>query len=197
MEISVIFPFDKDAPDVRDSKSIHPFSTYNSATERPREVYAIVAAGRGGEIGFRGDMPWHLPEDLRHFKALTTGHPVIMGRLTWESLPKRPLPGRRNIVISHRAGFAAEGAETASSVSEALSLCPPPETPFIIGGGSVYAAALPFCSKVFLTRIDADFPDADTFFPALDPDDWKLTASEGPFESKTGVKYTFETYSRR
>lgn len=197
MEISVVFPFDKDIPDVRDTAGIHPYSTFNSATERRRELFAIVAMGRNGEIGFNGDMPWHLPEDLKHFKELTTGHPVIMGRTTWLSIPRRPLPGRRNIVLSNNPDFIPEGAEKAGSLESAIALCPPPETPFIIGGGKVYAEALPRLTKIFVTRIEADFPEADTYFPTLDAKEWKCAECSEEFVSKTGLTYRFETYESR
>lgn len=158
---------------------------------------AVVAMGRGNEIGFEGDIPWHLPEDLRHFKQLTTGHPVIMGRATWLSIPRRPLPGRRNIVLTRDPGFSAEGAETASSLEEALEMCAGGETPFIIGGASVYSLALPLVGRLFVTRIEADFPQADAFFPAIGPDDWELTESSETMTSKSGLDYRFETYENR
>lgn len=197
METSVIFPFEKDIPDIRDTAGIHPFSTFNSTTSRRREVWAIVAMGRNNEIGFHGDMPWHIPEDLRHFKELTMARPVIMGRATWLSIPRRPLPGRRNIVLSRSDEFSPRGAERAASLSEALALCPPPEIPFIIGGGSVYADAMPLLTRIYVTRIDADFPDADTFFPAIDSKDWSLTDASETFISKSGISFRFETYESR
>lgn len=197
METSIVFPFDKNLPDSRDLEGAHPFSTFNSVTERRHDVYAIVAMGRNGEIGFRGDMPWHLPEDLRHFKTLTMGHPVIMGRPTWESLPKKPLPGRLNIVLSRREDFKAKGAAVATSIADAMKLSPAPEVPFIIGGGKVYAEAMPLLTRVYVTRIDADFPGADTFFPMLCEKDWKLTDVSEPLISKCGLTYRFETYESR
>lgn len=197
METSVVFPFDKDKPDLRDAAGIHPFSTFNSTTSRPREVWGIVAMGRNGEIGFEGDMPWHLPEDLRHFKELTTGHPVIMGRKTWLSIPRRPLPGRRNIVLTHSSDFSEAGAETAQSLAAALELAAPPEIPFIMGGGSVYKEALPLMTRLFVTRIDAEFPQADTYFPEITSEDWELVSQSEPLISRTGMIYRFETYESR
>lgn len=135
MEISTVYPFEKDIPDMRDLGSTRPFSTYNSRDSRLRPVNAIVAMGRDRSIGINGDVPWHIREDLRHFKALTSGHPVIMGRATWESLPKRPLPGRLNIVVTRNPDYVAEGAQTAPSIEAALQLCPVGDVPFIIGGG--------------------------------------------------------------
>ena len=197
MATSVVFPFDKDIPDKRGTQGIHPFSTFISSTERRREIYAVVAMGRNNEIGFKGDMPWHLPEDLAHFKKLTMAHPVIMGKKTWLSIPRRPLPGRRNIVLSRQADFHPEGAETASCLGEALEICPPPEIPFIIGGGSVYAEAMPLLSRIYVTRIDADFPAADTFFPELTDHDWSLTFKSETFISRTGLSFHFEIYESR
>ena len=155
-----------------------------------KELWAIAAMGRNGEIGFRGDMPWHLPEDLRHFKEVTMGHPVIMGRATWESLPKRPLPGRKNIVLTRNADYVAEGAATASSLEEAVKMCD--MTPFVIGGGEVYKMTLPSLTRLFVTRIEADFPDADTYFP--DFGGMSLSEQSETFTSKTGLGYRFETY---
>lgn len=194
MEISVVFPRDIHRLGDHDGVSIHPFSTFNSSTSRPREVWGIVAVGRNGEIGFRGDMPWHIPEDLRHFKELTLGHPVIMGRATWLSLPKRPLAGRRNIILSRDARFSAPGAERAESLEEAIAACPPPEIPVIIGGASVYESAMPLMTRIYVTRIDADFPDADKFFPEIDGQHWILTDRSETFTSKNGLSFCFETY---
>lgn len=156
-----------------------------------------MAMGRGREIGFEGDMPWHLPEDLRHFKELTMGHPVIMGRTTWLSIPKRPLPGRRNIVLTRDAMFRADGAETAPSLHEALAMCGGEEIPFIIGGASVYARAMQLLSRIYVTRIEADFPQADARFPEIDPCIWNLVESSETMTSKSGLQYRFETYENR
>ena len=191
MEISTVYPFEKDIPDMRDLGSTRPFSTYNSRDSRLRPVNAIVAMGRDRSIGINGDMPWHIREDLRHFKALTSGHPVIMGRATWESLPKRPLPGRLNIVVTRNPDYVAEGAQTAPSIEAALDLCPVGDVPFIIGGGSIYAQAMPIVSRMFITRVDADFPDADTFFPDLDPQQWTMVSEDGPHRTDSGLTYSF------
>lgn len=126
----------------------------------------IAAVGKNNELGKNNDLIWHFKEDMRFFKATTMGHPVVMGRKTFESLPKA-LPGRRNIVITANPHYAPEGAETAGSLTEALALAGEGEA-FIIGGGSIYAAALPLCDKLYLTEIEADCPDADTFFPSFD-----------------------------
>lgn len=197
MNISTVYPFEKDIPDIRGVGSTRPFSMYNSRESRLRPLYAIVAMGRDRSIGADGDMPWHLSEDLRHFKTLTMGHPVIMGRATWESLPKRPLPGRRNIVLSRQRDFHAEGAECASSLAEALQMCDNGEIPFIIGGGSIYREALPFLSRIYVTLIESEYPGADTFFPPLEEADWQQVSAEGPLESKNGMKYSFLELRRR
>lgn len=197
MEISSVYPFDKDVTDTRDTVGARPFSTYNSIDARQRPVYAVVAMARDRAIGRNGDMPWHISADLRHFKAVTMGHPVIMGRATWESLPKRPLPGRLNIVVTSNPGYEAPGAVTALSPQHALSLVPNGQIPFVIGGGRLYREMLPMVSKLFLTLVDADFPDADTRFPAINPDDWTET-DRHPSETdpKSGLSYSFVTLSR-
>lgn len=154
---------------------------------------AIVCMGLRGEIGQQGEMPWHLPEDLRHFKETTTGHAVIMGSRTWKSLPRRPLPGRLNIVLTSKPTEAFE----VSSIEEAISRCAEDKTPFIIGGAKVYADTLPLVSKIYATRIDKEFPDADCFFPEIKEEEWILTERTETMTSKTGLNYWFETYERR
>lgn len=128
------------------------------------KVNLIVAIGRDGAIGKDGELIWRLPEDLKHFKEVTTGHPVIMGRKTWESLPRRPLPGRRNILLTRQKDFVAEGAEIVNSLEEALEATTG-ESPFIIGGAEVYKAFLPYATHLFITQIEASSPEADTYLP--------------------------------
>jgi len=132
-------------------------------------VTLVAAVARGGVIGRDGGIPWRLPEDLAQFKALTTGHAVVMGRRTWESIPDRfrPLPGRRNVVITRDPDWAAEGAERAGSVEEALARLGDEERVFVIGGAQVYAAALPHADELVLTEIGLDV-DGDTRFPEWD-----------------------------
>lgn len=148
-------------------------------------IHLIVARARNGVIGNRGTLPWHLPEDLAHFKRTTMGHTVIMGRKTWDSIG-RPLPGRRNIVVTRNPHWHAPGAQAAASLEQALSMCAAPlPTPgaegaaaaetdvFIIGGAELYARALQGrVDTIFLTEIDADF-EGDVRFPALDPRRWR------------------------
>src|SRR5688572_20827737 len=128
----------------------------------------IYARSRNGVIGKDGIMPWHLPEDLAHFRQVTMGCPVIMGRRTWESLPPRfrPLPGRMNIVVSRQAGWTAEGATMAASLEDAIGMCSGQPQAWVIGGGQIYAQAEPLADTVEVTELDADF-EGDTFAPEL------------------------------
>ena len=159
------------------------------------KVQLIYARARNGVIGKDGVMPWHLPEDLAHFKRRTQGHPVVMGRKTWDSLPPRfrPLPGRTNIVITRQVDWHQIGAKPAPSLREALQLCEKPDTAWIIGGAQIYALALPLADEVEETVIDADF-DGDAFAPTLGPE-WREVARE-PFESSTGLRGAFVTWRR-
>lgn len=160
----------------------------------------IVSVGLNNEIGRCGDLCWHIPEDLRRFKALTTGHPVIMGRKTWESLPRRPLPGRLNIIVSSGApAVSAPDVAVAPSVEAALDIAESSGStePFVIGGASIYAKALPLADRLEITRILADDPEADTFFPDICPEEWKLEEQSETHTSKNGVKFRYETYTRK
>lgn len=197
MEHSIVFPSDAESGIDRGSSEIRPFSIYNSVTGRHRRVAAIVAAGNNGAIGRDGELPWHIAEDMRRFKSLTMGHPVIMGRRTWESLPKRPLPGRRNIVVSRNPDFRAEGAETAPSVEAAIALCAADEIPFIIGGGEIYAAAFPLLTEILMTRVDTSVEDADTFFPTVSTEEWSLSEESEPMVSANGLPFRFLKYLRK
>ena len=160
----------------------------------PLALIAAVAAN--GVIGDGNRLPWRLPEDLKHFRALTTGHAVIMGRKTWESLPG-PLPGRQNIVVTRDARYAAPGAETAPTLSAALALVRLPPPAFCIGGGELYRAALPLAAMLFLTEIDRDF-DGDVTFPLFDPEAWPETRREAHRgEGPDTLGYSFVTRERR
>ena len=153
-------------------------------------VKLIWAQGNGGVIGRDNDIPWQLPEDMAHFKELTLGSTVVMGRLTWESLPPRfrPLPGRRNVVVSRDAGYAAEGAEVVTSLPAEID-------GWVMGGAQLYALALPAATLCEVTEIDVDVPDGDAFAPALD-DTW--VAAQGEWQtSRTGLRYRFCTYRRQ
>ena len=165
------------------------------------ELVMIWAQARGGVIGNDGTMPWHVPEDLAHFAGLTIGHPVLMGRVTWDSLPAkfRPLPGRRNIVITRNATWRGDGAETASSTTQALVLASRdrPSTVWVTGGATIYAEFLAVADRLEVTEIDAGI-DGDTVAPLIGGR-WRLDAAdpaEGWHRSRTGLGYRFLTYRR-
>lgn len=160
-------------------------------------ISLVAAVARGGVIGRDGRLPWRLPEDARHFRDATMGHPVVMGRRTWESIPDsfRPLPGRRNVVVTRTPGWHAEGAERAGSLEDALGLVRDDEHVFVIGGAELYAAALPLADELLLTEIDADV-EGDTFFPAWHRDDFEEASREGQVAAD-GTPLAFVTYRRR
>lgn len=135
-------------------------------------VSAVVAASENNVIGKDGGLPWHVSSDLRLFKQITMGKPVIMGRRTWESLPRKPLPGRRNIVITRNQDYEAEGAEIVGSVDEALAACQGEEEVSIIGGGQVYERAMDRTDRIYLTRIHLNV-EGDTFLPDLPGKEWQ------------------------
>ena len=165
-------------------------------SDRPVTLALIAAVARNGVIGADNRLPWRLPEDLRHFRALTLGHAVIMGRRTWESLPGA-LAQRQNIVVSRRPGFAAPGAEVATTLDAALARVTMPAPAFCIGGGELYRAALARAAVVHITEIERDF-DGDVTFPALDRAQWRETARERHARATPdGYDYAFVTYERR
>lgn len=155
---------------------------------------AIVAADENWGIGYQGDQLAYLKEDLKRFKALTTGHPVILGRKTLATFPSgRPLKGRKNLILSANPEFAPEGAQVFRSLPELLAHAPADS--FVIGGGSVYAALLPYCERVYVTRLHARFP-ADVRFPDLDAlPEWRVAEESGPLE-QDGLVYHYVTYER-
>lgn len=161
------------------------------------EIALIYARAANGVIGRDGAMPWHLPEDLAHFKALTQGCPVIMGRKTWDSLPARfrPLPGRANIVVTRQEDWEEKGVLRASSLREALSLAEHAgaATAWVIGGAQLFAQALPLARRAEVTEIDQDF-DGDTHAPVLGPQ-WTLTAHSDHVSSQ-GLRLRFARYER-
>lgn len=166
----------------------------SAASPAPR-LTLIAAVARNRVIGRDNKLPWHLPEDLAHFKALTTGQAVVMGRKTWESLPPkfRPLPQRVNIVVTRDPAFRAEGAETANSLSAAVAAAGDKRV-LVIGGAEIYAQALPLADCLELTEVDLDC-EGDAFFPEFDCDAWTETARER-HQSATGLDYAFVTYQR-
>lgn len=155
----------------------------------------IVAVDRNWAIGRDGDQLVYLSEDLKHFKALTTGHPVILGRKTLATFPGgRPLKGRRNMILSRSPGFAPEGAEVFQNLPALLEAAP--EDAFVLGGASVYAALLDRCGTAYVTRIEASFPGPDCFFPNLDRlPQWHIT-DEGPTLEEQGLRFRYVTYRR-
>lgn len=167
----------------------------------------VVAVGRNGEIGADNNLLWPIKEDLRHFRTLTMGHPVIMGRRTWESLPRRPLPGRPNYVVSRNASYECPGAVLCGSLQEALSRCEaegakeepasPLRQPMIIGGASLYNEAMPLAERLYVTDVDAEAPHADVFFPAIDKEEWRETERSASAETPDGIRYAFLTLERR
>ena len=161
-------------------------------------MQAIVAVSQSWGIGKGGDLLFRLPSDLRRFKALTTGHTVLMGRKTFESLPKGALPNRRNVVITRQEGYTQPGIEVFHTFEEALKACATDEHVYVIGGESVYAAALPLADALSLTHIEATPEEADTFFPETDGSLWETVSTEHhePDERNT-VPYNFTEYRRK
>ncbi len=157
------------------------------------KLHLIFARAANGAIGKDGVMPWHLPEDLAHFKRTTLGSPVIMGRKTWQSLPPRfrPLPGRTNVVVTRQQDWQAEGTRVAHSLEEAIRLCGDVSNAWIIGGADIYAQDLPLARTAVVTEIEADFA-GDAFAPQFGPA-WKETQRERHVSS-TGLKFSFVTY---
>jgi len=180
-----------------------------SAPAPSRPVVALIAAlAKNRVIGDQNKMPWHLPEDLRHFKATTLGRPVIMGRKTWESLG-RALPGRENIVVSRNASYPAPGASVVTSLAAALALAaqslresatarettePAEPEIFVIGGGALYREALPLAERMYLTEIDAEYA-GDTFFPEFSPQEWR-ESSRASHKTSEALSFAFVLYHR-
>jgi len=160
-------------------------------------ISIIVAIAENYAIGQQGDLLCHLPDDLKHFKQITSGCTVIMGKRTFFSLPRHPLPNRRNIVITDIAGEQFEGAEAAYSIDEAIRMADPDKENFIIGGGMVYRQFMPLADKLYITHIHHSWPDADTFFPEISPDTWKQTSAERhEADEHNPYAYTFAEYVR-
>lgn len=167
----------------------------NALTMGTVNIIVAISGNRG--IGFDNKLLYWLPNDLKRFKALTTGHTIIMGRKTFESLPKGALPNRRNIVLSRQKELKIENAEVYSTLEEALRQCEG-EDCFIIGGASVYAQALPLADRLYITEVDDTTKEADTFFPEIDKDIWRVVATEDfPTDEKHAYPYSFVDYERR
>jgi dihydrofolate reductase len=157
------------------------------------QLHLIFAKARNGVIGKDNALPWHLPQDLAHFKQLTMGCPVIMGRKTWDSLPPRfrPLPGRTNVVLTRQPNWSENGAEPASNIANALSICEQSAHAWVIGGAELYTLAMPYAHSAEVTEIDADF-DGDAFAPTFGPH-WVETACE-THTSSHGWRFSFVSY---
>ncbi|HNU10381.1 MAG TPA: dihydrofolate reductase [Rubrivivax sp.] len=163
------------------------------------DLVLLAAVARNGVIGRAQGMPWHLPEDLRRFRERTMDAPVLMGRATWDSLPPRfrPLPGRRNLVLSHQDGWHADGAERVATIDEALALVAGAAQLFVIGGAQVYALTLPRAQELWLTEIDRDF-EGDAFFPAWPQEDFEEVERESRHAAPPNdFDFAFVTYRRR
>ncbi len=161
-------------------------------------ISIIVAIAENYAIGKKGDLLCHLPADLKHFKEITSGKTVLMGERTFYSLPKHPLPNRRNIVLTDVQGKTFEGAETVYSLDELCAKVQGEEEAFVIGGGMVYRQMMPRADKLYITHIHHSWDDADTFFPEIKEDEWKLISSEEhQADEKNPYDFTFCTYNRR
>ena len=166
----------------------------NSVQDKPLSI--IVAVAKNYAIGLNNQLLWHIPEDFKWFKKITSGHPVIMGKNTYFSLPKRPLPNRRNIVITDVAGELIDGVEMAYSIDEAISIADEGKENFIIGGASIYRQFFARVQKLYITHVNKDF-EADTFFPVIEPAIWKVSESYPQLElHKDGLEYSFRIYTR-
>jgi dihydrofolate reductase len=160
-------------------------------------ISIIVAVSEDLGIGKNNDLLWYIPDDLKRFKSLTYGKTVIMGRRTWESLPRKPLSGRKNIVITDIPDDYCEGAQIVHSVSEALDKCKAEDEIFIIGGGSIYKQFMPLADRLYITHVHEKMP-ADVFFPWIDPGEWEII-NEAIHKSENAgdVPYTFIIYDRK
>jgi len=158
-------------------------------------ISLVAALARNRAIGIRGRLPWRLPEDLRRFKSLTLGHPVIMGRKTYEAVGK-PLPGRDNIIITRALDYDAHGCRVVHTLAAALGAAAGADELFVIGGAEIYAASLPLAQRLYLTEIDADF-EGDTFFPEFDRSAWRVVSRQArSADGPGGVRYDFVLYER-
>lgn len=158
-------------------------------------IILIAAVALNNGLGKDNRMIWHLPDDFKRFKQLTTGHHIIMGRKTFESLPGM-LPNRTHIIVTRQGDYHPENAIAVHSIEEAINLVPDDEDGFVIGGGEIYNLAMPHADKLEITRVYASF-EADAFFPEINPNDWKLVSEDArPIDDKHAWAFTFETYLR-
>jgi len=159
-------------------------------------ISIIVAVSDDWGIGRDNDLLWNIPEDLKRFKKLTTGKTVIMGKKTWESLPRKPLPNRTNVVITDIPGEQIAEAVMAYSIREAVDKCEKGEEAFIIGGGSIYRQFMPFADRLYITHVHSKAP-ADIFFPVIDMNKWEVTEKEDFPAGENKPPYTYTIYGRR
>lgn len=158
-------------------------------------IILIAAAAQNNALGKDNQLLWHLPDDFKRFKQVTSGHYIVMGRKTFESFPK-PLPNRTHVIVTRQKDYQPEGCLVAGSLEKALDLCPKNQEVFIIGGGEIYKQALPLADKIDLTRVHATF-EADTFFPEIDPAQWRLVSSTfHPKDDKHDYDFSFEEFVR-
>ena len=159
-------------------------------------IIMIAAVAENNALGKDNELVWHLPNDFKRFKTLTSGHHIIMGRKTFESFPK-PLPNRTHIIITRQKNYQAEGCIIVDSIEKALSICPKDEDSFIIGGGEIYTLGLAYTDKIEITRVHSSF-EADAYFPEINKKDWKLEKYEfNEKDEKHKYDYTYETYTRK
>lgn len=159
-------------------------------------ITMIAAAGENNSLGKNGDIPWHLPDDFKHFKNLTSGHHIIMGRKTWETFPK-PLPNRKHIVITRDQSYQAQGAIVVHSLEDALTYSKEEKQCYIIGGGEIYKLGLAYATHIELTRVHGNF-EADAFFPNIDESIWeKVKSHTHESDEKHSYAFTFTTYRKR
>jgi len=156
----------------------------------------IAAAAENNALGKDNELVWHLPNDFKRFKALTSGHHIIMGRKTFESFPK-PLPNRTHIVITRQKNYQPDGCIVVNSLEKAIALCPKEEDSYIIGGGEIYTIGMPYSDKIELTRVHDNF-EAYAFFPDINPDEWELIQSEYQTkDEKHLIDFTYQTFVRK
>ena len=157
----------------------------------------IFSIADNNAIGRNNDLLAYVSDDLKRFKQITSGHCIIMGRRTFESLPNGALPNRKNIVVTHQKGYFAKGAHVVHTPTEALALCESEDEVFVIGGATIYTLFLPLAHKLYVTQIHHAFADADTFFPCIKPDEWTIVSQDGVFtDEKSGYDFSFVNYER-
>jgi len=156
----------------------------------------IAAMDKNRVLGLKNDIPWHIPHDLKRFKKITSGHTVIMGRKTFESLPG-PLPKRRNVIITSRKDYTAPGIEVVKSIEDSIRTADKNQENFVVGGANIYEQFLPFADKLYMTHIDAEF-EGDTYFPEIDYSKWKLVEEEHHVtDDEKKIPFSYKTYVRK